>query len=176
MGRVCQVCYHPHRAWIEKRILEGWVKKEIYNEMKRKDMNPPPYKSILNHARKCMQIYMDQSLKSDRLRKEKIREEIKRDLNTAKGLRQNLELLNRMIDRVIAESDVDDKATREELSRLIHRVNETIELILRFSDKVGIIEEPESLEDKIIYCLRDFPSDLIVKFKQRWESHGDQTA
>ena len=171
MGRICTVCISPHREFIDDCIVKGWERKEIYRELLRRygPGNVPSYQSIIDHARTHVKAVVQAAVERDAFRLKTIKEEIARDVSISRQLRQNLELCNDQISRIVKETDMANPEARGEVRDIISRLNQTIELLLRFSDKVEVKATQVDLSDRVLYCLRDFPPDLVETFMQRWK-------
>ena len=167
--RDCKVCRSPHvDEYNELYFKKLWDISKIWRYAARKYGETFSYETMRRHfARERMK--RDYLIKADRERDEYIRREIEKDIETAKILRRNLELCSAQLEQL--KSDMSDPEARKEIREIIGKINQTLELLLRFSDKIESKKEHFDLESfyrRIIKCMEDFPVELVVKFQERW--------
>ena len=175
MPRSCQVCSHPLLAQIEKRMLSGEKIKRIHDKMLEEGMSPPPLHSMYRHYKNDLEPITQAKIDSDTVRRQKIAEEIKKSIEQAEIITKNLRLYRTMIEQL--ETNLDNPKNRRELVTLMGKMENTIELFMKFHEKFKIEEDVKQVDvfDAMIECMHDFPKDLIDKFVERWESKYGRT-
>lgn len=171
MGRRCKVCDSLHVADYDQKILSGWVVKEVWKYAMREHQMIVSYEAFRNHANNCVRGMVQESRYASRLRQKKIDEEIQRDIQLVKQLTDNLSLCNEQVSKL---KDVEDPEARGEVREIIGRINQTVDLLLKFSDKLNIkpaVSEDE-LYDRVVRCMEDFPPEWILKFREKWSLYG----
>lgn len=173
MPRSCDTCNSPYVADIDKMILGGWKIKEISRYLKGQypGKKIPSYDSLTNHANKHVNEMIERGIESNLERKRIIREEVSKSVNVARQLHDNLIMLSDGLTALWQEWSVSRNWNRlKEIGTVINSINRTIELLLRFQ---GELNEDQLTEDqvfsRIMYCIRDFPTEYIMKFRDRWE-------
>jgi len=171
----CKVCGSPFRLEYEKQYLESHMK---VDEIWRLSSKSHPeevisYFSFRRHFKNHVDYYLDIEKQVDYERKELYKRVLKQDITVAEQLLGNLKLCSEKIEKKAKEEHMevqDEKVLLDWLSE----ARMTIEEILKWKDKIEW-ETPESEEDqvkKIMECMSDFPSELLLKFKERWDNYG----
>jgi len=170
MGRYCKVCMSTHRDEYESMRLEkGLDVKEIWKYAIDKYNENISYASFQRHFKHHVEEYIETIKRVNKLRDRIVKEEIKKDIEIAKQLRRNLEICSEKIESIIDKGDL----SKEDESILLDYLGETrmiIEQLLKWSSKIQLQTASEDeIYNRILNCIRDFPYELIVKFKSRWE-------
>jgi len=171
MGRRCKVCDSIHLAEYNKLFHKGWEIKEIWRKAITENNETFSYESMRRHFRNDVEGVLEAHKKADKLRKQILEEEIKKDIIVAQQIRNDLELLNDMLNKI--KDNIDDRGSREEILKIISKIHDTLELLLRFADQIQFkprISE-EAIYEKVVKCMFDFPTDLIIKFMERWKKY-----
>lgn len=174
--RSCNTCECQYVDEIDSMIMAGWKFKEIYRYLKGKytdDKKLPSYESIKYHARNHVEGVMKKAAASSRARARAIQKEIKASISSAEQLRKNLHYVSQSLDQLWQHADMEDATTQKRLTSLISSANKTIELLLKFKSQIQDKgEQVEDVYDKLMFCIHDFPSDMIDKVIERWENYG----
>lgn len=151
-------------------ILAGWDNKEIYRYLLGKYPGQviPSYDSICNHARKHVKDEISRALKNSKQRDKIIREEIRGSIEAVEQLKRNLKMVSDMLKEIFSDG-LEDRNARKELANLIGTANETINLLLKYQEKVDqkVLSEDE-IFDKLMRCVYDFPEEYVNKMIERW--------
>jgi len=172
--RPCKTCNSPYREEIDELIREGWEYKEILRYLKGKYPNAklPSYDSICNHARNHVKGEIERALKSNQQLQRKIRTEIRATAEAAEQLRENLILLKTMIQRA-KEQGVSTPEDRRALTSLISETNQTIRLLLQFSEKVDRSSMSEDdIYDRLMYAISGLDPKIQYEIAKRWDEYS----
>ncbi len=168
--RTCNTCKSPFCGEIDGMILAGWDNKEIYRYLLGKYPGQviPSYDSICNHARKHVKDEISRALKNSKQRDKIIREEIRGSIEAVEQLKRNLKMVSDMLKEIFSDG-LEDRNARKELANLIGTANETINLLLKYQEKVDqkVLSEDE-IFDKLMRCVYDFPEEYVNKMIERW--------
>jgi len=169
----CQTCQSPHVEEIDKMILKKTEIKEIVRYLKGRypDEVIPTYDSIKRHARLHVKELMKRAIDYNKEKDAIIRKEIKDSILAAQILRGNLEKLSKML--ADTWEKIEEPKARKEIGTLIWRANQTVEILLKFADKIeGVKMTQDDILERLLYCIADFPPEYIEKLKDRWEKYG----
>jgi len=150
MPRQCPICYSPYRDLYEKlRLRDKWTVKDIYRAALDKGERFS-YDALCRHFRNHVDAIVKARTRADKLRRDIIKEEVKKDIKIATTLRQNLETLAKQLD--MTSKNMNDEKARKETRAIIYNINSTIELLLRFSDKIRpeLKETEEDIYDRVL--------------------------
>jgi len=179
LARTCLVCLSPNRSTYDSWFLKGIdgkrvTVKTIWRQAKLKFNEEIPYTSFVNHFRRHVEYVVKERVKSSKLREQIITEEIKRDIRIAKELTRNLDLCNQMINSL--KTQLDDPEKYKLMLDVLSETRLIIEQFLRWGSKLRLEfeEEKEDVWDRIKFCLKDFPPDLIYEFTMRWEQYEQE--
>lgn len=171
MGRVCKVCMSLHRKEYEDlRLRKHLTLKEIQQYALNKYGEYISIASLSRHFRRDVEPLLKAMIEADKQRHEIVREEISKDIKIAAALRENLEILKSQMEEVI---QVGTPEARREARDIISRINDTVALLLKFSDKIKIEEAmtEEEMFKRLLYAIEPLPADLIVEIRRRWEEY-----
>jgi len=175
MGRTCKVCWSPHRAEYDEKILKGWEIKEVWRYAITKHQERFSYESMRRHARNDVKGLIRSQLEASKIRQQKIDEEIAKSIEVSEQLRRNLQLCNDQIKEL--STNVSDAEYRKEIRDVIGKINQTVELLLKFSDKLSQTEysvDPEEvLVDRLRYALQDIPWEYASKILKRFKQYAE---
>jgi len=131
------------------------------------------YQCLRRHYRETQDI-IGQSVKASRLREQAIQDQIYQDIETVRILKRSLNALKDQLTTVQNSGLVSSKE-RKEIRDIIHTLNKTLELLLKYSDKIEKEpkEDEETLFRKMIECMKEFPSEYQMKFIEKWKSFPD---
>ena len=176
MPRECSVCLSPHvDEYNDLHFNKGWFITKIRRYAATKYGEYFKYETMRRHFARERER-REYSIKADKEREEYIKREIQKDIETARMLRQNLELCNSQLNSL--KEEMDDPEARKEIREIIGKINETVALLLRFSDKMETKRETVDIEDiyrRVIKCIEDFPVEYLLKFRERWMNEFRQT-
>ena len=171
MGRKCRLCSSPNLNEYEKLYLEGWNIKDIWTYAKTKKDENVPYHSFLYHMRNHVDVIIESEVKSSKLRREKIKEEIYKTIEISENLRKNIESVQEMIDRLM--QDWDEKTDMKLLLSLLQEARQLYKLLLDYSDKIDLepTVDKETIYDKVVQCMisAQLPDRWIHEFIKEWE-------
>jgi len=176
MPRNCNVCISSHLEEIDNMILDGWEVKEVYRTLKGKypNENLPSYDSLCNHAKEHVRHDNVRQQQIEVRKKKAIEKEIKASIQAVEQLSKNLTMVSKMLRLAWeAEGALSNQAARKELSDLIWRTNQTVELLLKYSEKVDKKELSEDdIFNRLLYCMSGLPSDTVNLIMSRWDTYG----
>jgi len=171
MGRVCFVCNSPHRSEYDKMRLDGKSIKEIhafshntYNE------NHLEYFHFQKHFMNHVTVLVDEQVKASKLRDQVVKEYIKKDIEIARQLHKNLEIVADKIDE--KSKNMDNPNDEEMFLKFATESRMIIDQFLKWGEKLSLQETDEDVFDKILKCMANFPPDLIQQFIERWKTYG----
>ncbi len=176
--RPCDTCESQYVDEIDKLIMAGWKKKEIYRYLKGKYPdadNLPSYDSICNHATNHVEEVIERAVQSNRTRQRKIRAEIKSSISSAEQLRSNLAYISISLRNLWEGMEFGagyNKDMYKDLSRLIASANKTIELILKFKNEIeGAVTSEDEIFDRLMYAIAVLQPDTIDMIRLRWDEY-----
>jgi len=171
LGRQCKVCYSLHRKEYEELRLKKHLKlSEIQEYAWNKYREKLSIGTLSRHFRFHVEELLQAQLEASKLRTSVLREEIHKDIKVARALRENLEILNEQLMRV---SEMDSPEQRNEARQIISKINDTIELLLKFSDKIKLEESvsEDEIYERVVYALEPLPNEYVMEFKKRWDEY-----
>ena len=171
LGRQCKVCYSLHRREYEELRLKKHLKlSEIQEYAWNKYREKLSIGTLSRHFRFHVEELLQAQLEASKLRTSVLREEIHKDIKVARALRENLEILNEQLMRV---SEMDSPEQRNEARQIISKINDTIELLLKFSDKIKLEESvsEDEIYERVVYALEPLPNEYVMEFKKRWDEY-----
>lgn len=165
----CYVCSDPHRKEIEEYFLKTKNVKYTLEWAKNNFDTKITYYSLYKHIKNHFVSIIEASKKASKLRTEVIKRDIYQDLEISKTLTTNLKRLNEQLESL----QPDSSKSRSEIRNIITKINSTIELILKFKSDLDLetISSEEELENKILYCIEDFPVEYKEIFLKRWDMY-----
>ena len=174
MGKSCHVCLSSNRAIYDKLRMEGREVKLIWRLSKTDYKDNINLHSFYYHFQNHLENIIEEGVKASKFREKQIEKEIYQSIEAAMALRQNLVLSNKQLEML--KDKMDDPEVRKEIRDIMFKSNQTIELILRFIDKLQSRpkDSTENVFEKIIFCMKDFPPELILKFTERWKDYDLQ--
>lgn len=173
--RSCQTCRSEFVREIDQLILSNWTIKEIrrYLVGKYPDKRIPSYDSIRNHSVYHVREMIERGIESNKQRERMIRQEIQTTILAIRQLNRNLQMTSEGLELIWSEwTRTKSPSALRQLGDLISNTNKTIELLLKFSDQLtGTQLSEDQIFERIMYCIRDFPADLVKLFRNRWEEY-----
>jgi hypothetical protein len=171
MPKRCLVCYSPNRKEIEEYYFKtGSVKKTLEYTVKNLDPNIT-YDSLRRHTALHLERIIEETKKAHKLRTEIIKKDIYQDIEISRTLTKNLQFLAKQIED--RKEHISTERDLNILMKLMSKVNETIELIMKFKQDLDIssLSKDINVEDKILYCIDDFPIEYKKLFLKRWNEY-----
>ena len=169
--KTCRVCSSPHRdEYEEMRFKQNRQIKDIWIYAKNKYNEDLGYYCFVRHF-KHVENEMNALKKTSRLRQQIVEEEIKKDIEIAQRLRRNLEICAQNIEKYARREDL----TPEEEKSLLEFISKStliIEELLKWSKQLDVTPRTEDVFKRILYCMADFPVELVKKFEERWRNYG----
>jgi DNA repair exonuclease SbcCD ATPase subunit len=169
----CKVCSSPHREEYERLRLR---EKKTYMELS--EIAATKYGEFIHwtafrrHMTRHCLPYIEHEIKTNKLRKEIIQAQIKKDILIAQQLTEALEICRNKIQEKLQKEQLDE-TDEKLLLEYIEEARLIIEALLKWSKELKFEETSEQdLERRIIECIKDFPPDLIQLFLERWKSYG----
>jgi len=161
LGRVCRVCSSCLLLDYEKMYSVGKKVSEIkkYAVEKNDDIS---YNSFARHFKKCSKNRRISNVgEKDKL----IKTEINTTVSIIKNLNRNLEVCSQKIDSLLKEP-----SPNTELLRFLSETRMTIGELRSFMKEFNIksLDEKEDIFNRILYCMKDFPINIIEEFERRW--------
>ena len=175
MARQCYVEASSHLAEYEKMRFDGVTVKEITAFAHNKyGENHLEYYHFQKHFANHTSNNIEARMKTSKLRDEVVKEAIHKQIEIARRLTRNLELVSTAIDEY-AKQVRDNPSDVEILETFLKCIGESrliIEQALKWETKLDVHDSGEETFTKIMRCLEDFPADLINKFAERWEEQN----
>ena len=170
MPKLCKLCYSPHRLEYEAMFMKGSTLVDIQKYAKEKYGEEYSYSTVQRHFQKHVKEIVEKRLKSELAHSEYLKTKLKENLQVAERLVRNLRICDEQLQAAI-QVGVSNLTPDEKkiLLQYIAEIRQTVELLLRWSEKIQT--EPlkeEDIFERILFCLQDFPPELIQKFKARW--------
>lgn len=171
MGRSCIVCSSPHLSEYNKLRVDGMAITDIERLAHEKyQENHIQYHNFQKHFTNDLEVIINEQAKANKLREQVVKENIKKDIEIARRLTQNLEIVADKIDEY-ANKKIDDPDELELLLKFMGESRMIIEQFLKWSAKLEIRQDDTDTFTKIMKCIEDFPPDLIAKFAERWKDY-----
>ena len=175
MGRSCRVCLSPYRVRYDELRLKGFDIKEIWRISRAEYKEDIPLYSFYYHFENHLENIIKEGEKAYLQREKQIEKTVTESIEAAQMLKRNLELCNQQL--ALLSDKVIEPEARREIRDIIFKSNQTAEILLRFIDKIQI--KPKETEggtlEKVLYCMQDFPPELMIKFTERWKNYGHTT-
>ena len=176
MGRSCQICNSPFREEIDQYITDRKFKTimDLYKFMIDKygekfNLN---YQVMRRHYRDFQNI-VEQSVKASGLRERVIQDQIFKDIETVRIIRKNLGTLKNQL-TTVGNKNLANPKERKEVRDIVNTINKTLELLLRYSDKIEY-QKPNLNDDelirKILQCFEGIPSEYQMMFIKKWREN-----
>lgn len=186
MGRACFLCNDPHRVEYEQVYLKTRSYKKTWQYAVRRYNTDIGYHVFRNHLKNHFKDIVDIGKESSKLRREVIKDDIHDEIQMSKALKRNLNFLIEIIDKLKNKAQVALDRNEIDMSQdeidnckdivktsldVIYKINQTIELMLRFSDKLEIEAEndPDTLFAKLMDCMDGVPIEYIEIFAKKWK-------
>ena len=168
---MCKICWSDHRDEYEDlRLNKKLTYKEIIEYAKNKYGETLSYASLSRHFNRHVEAVMKRLVQSERLRNKILHEQLRKDVQIAVKLTDNLEILSQEFEKV---KSLETPEERKEAREIIGKINETISLLLRFSDKIPFEKEikEEEIYERLLYAIQPLPPEYVVTVKERWEEY-----
>jgi ribosomal protein L11 methylase PrmA len=149
-------------------------KKLTYKEIREYALNKYgesfSYAALSRHFNRHVESVMKRFLESERLRNKILHEQLRKDVKIAVKLTDNLEILSQEFEKV---KNLETPEERKEAREIIGKINETISLLLKFSDKIPFEKEvdEEEIYERLLYAIEPLPPEYVVAVKERWEEY-----
>jgi len=172
MGKSCTLCNSPWVDEVDEYVTANKFKtiQALYDFMCRKygtkfDISYHTTRRHIIHVRQ----ELGWGVEASKLREKAIRDQIYKDIETVKVVRQGLNTLAKQLDEV--ERDLYDPSERKEVRDIVKTIISAVELLLKYSDKIQ--KEPTFSEEdfiqKMLACMKEFPMELQMKFITKWK-------
>ena len=160
----------PYKDEITGLILNGTTPTEIFKLMKDKygeDFNIN-YQAVRRQRMKILNG-IEETASTSHLRNQAIQSQIYKDVQSVQMLGNSLRILSNQLAKVARS--VNNKEERKEVRDIVLSIDKVTSTLLRYSDKIQTKPEfsEEDLLNKIIDCFEGFPSELQIKFIERWK-------
>lgn len=167
MPKLCRVCYSKHRDEYEDMFLRGIPIIKIQQYALEKYNEKYSYTSMHRHLTKHVKAVVEARVKSEVAQDEYIKAQLEKGGEVAKRLINNLKICDERI-RELLQSELSQE-DKKILLQYLGEVRQTIELLLRYMDRIQLKREDENaIFNKILYCMQDFPVEFLEKFKKKW--------
>ena len=128
------------------------------------------YQCLRRHYRDTQDI-IGQSVKASRFREQAIQDQIFKDVETVRIIKRSLDSLKKQLE-VVENSNLVNSKERKEIRDIINMLNKTLELLLRYSDKIEG-QKPTFDEDELFgqiqQCFEGIPSEYQMMFIEKWK-------
>lgn len=172
------MCDDEHRVEYEEVYRRTKSFKKTWQHAIRKYDCKLGYHVFRHHLRAHFDDVLQLSKEASNFRKEVLRDDIHEEIQMSKALKSNLQFLNDTLSKKkkqlqLLPIDAVDKEELKMVMDMVYKINQTIELMLKFSDKLEIETQnnPDVLLNKLMYCMEDFPLEYVEKFKERWDDY-----
>lgn len=165
MGRNCLVCQSLYEDEYSKLYRLGKKTSEILKYSKGKG-DSFSYNSLSRH----LKFHSRNKQVSNREDRDKLlKEELRSTINIVRKLNKSLEICSSKIDSLMNENS-------PELLKYLSETRMTIETLRNFLKDFNIkeIDQKEDIFNRIIYCMKDFPSNIIEEFERRWNEYSSR--
>lgn len=155
--------------------MDGTSIKEIeaYAHNQHKELHLQYY-NFQKHFANHMEYVVSEKIKTSKLRDEVVKESIKKDIEVARRISRNLEIVGDKIDELSEDLSSPDKQAA--FLNFIDQSRLLIEQFLKWGDKLDIKDTNVDTFAKIMKCIEDFPADLIAKFAERWKYYDENSS
>ena len=176
MANRCKIHISEHRSEIEElRLNKKMTYSEIINIMKEKYNETISLSSLSRHFINCIDVYVKESIKSDKLRKIYVETKIKEQIDASINLVNTISLLNKQLDFV--KNHMDDAEARKEVREIAKILDSVMRTALQFSDKLkadNSSSTSEDVYDRLLWSLEqsNVPVEYISAVKDKWEEYG----
>lgn len=175
--QVCRVCSSIHKEIIEKmKFVENRkitdIHKYISDNYPEEDLSYHSIQRHLLHARNQMEHLRNTS----ELRNRIVEDSIKKDIEIAKRIERNLIICDQLLNTYIENGQLRELTTEElrELFLTMAEARRVIDQMLKWRKDINIESSNTDMYEKILYCMKDFPLDLIKKFRDRWDTYDSK--
>jgi len=176
MGRKCQICESPYRDEYDELFLppNNWSIKDIWRHAINKRKENFGYESIRLHFRRDIEPILEAGVKSNKLMKDRIEEEISKTIEVSENLRRNLSRLQELLDKKLeVMGDEFNKQDVELIVSIVKEIRFTYQLIFDYSENITLNEpvDMESMHNKVIKCMLDarIPDKYLLRFTEQWK-------
>jgi hypothetical protein len=173
LGRYCFVCASAHKVEYNKLRSEGMQVRKVMDYAHAtypEDMHLKYY-HFQKHFQNDLDLIVNEQVNNSKLREKIVTEAIKKDIEIAKRLTANLEIIDDRME-ALANKELLLKEDQELLLKYMGESRLIIEQFLKWSSKLEIKSDDTDTFTKIMKCIEDFPPDLIAKFAERWKDYG----
>jgi len=131
------------------------------------------YKQWTRHFNDHVYDIIDAKKKATRIRDQFIDDFIDEEVAVGKRLLRNLQRLDNQMELLV---DMEDPEVRKEMRDIIFLLNKTIEINLRFIDKLEVQPKhsEEEIYKKVMKIIKDFPREYLILFTQKWNELKDE--
>lgn len=172
MTRPCYVCTSPNKhIYEELKLKDKRTIKYIAQYAEATLSERISYDSFQRHFKNHLHSVIEAHEKADKLRNEVIERNIRKDIQLAEKLSNNLELVSTLIAEMLDKKKIEGELSLQDYNLLLKYIDVTDRLantFMKWSDKLKLVAQTDKLFDKIVHCMHDFPPDLIELFEKRW--------
>jgi len=164
MGRNCLVCQSLYEDEYSKLYSLRKKVSEIL-EYSRGKGDSFSYNSLSRH----LKLHTGTKVSNRGDRDKLLKEELASTVNIVRKLNKSLEICSSKIDNLL-----DNNAPDQTLLKYLSETRMTIETLRNFLKDFNIkeIDQKEDIFNRIIYCMKDFPSNTIEEFERRWNEYS----
>lgn len=178
MPRKCKICISPHRSEYEDiRLNKKMTYRDIQQIARNKYEEGLTLSSLSRHFRDHVETYIDERLKSSKLREKYVKERLKEHINASINLVNTLNMLNTQLTQL--GDDMADPVIRKEARSIAMTINNVLQTALRFKDEIKPVEEEKDTDvyDRLLWTLEqaDVPVEYIKKIRDKWEQYSKET-
>jgi len=157
----------------EKMYLQGTPMLQIQKYAEAQYGEKYSYSTLQRHFSKHVKPVVEAKLKTARAHEEYIKAQIRKDIEIAKRLTRNLQILDDKIKEFLDAGESLDPKEKQVLLQYLAEIRQTIELLLKWSDRIQTepLDEEEIFE-RILYCLQDLGPEQLKQFKKRWVEYN----
>jgi hypothetical protein len=169
VGRRCLCCDSLYEDEYSKLYGMGKKVSEIL-EYSRGKGDTFSYNSLVRH----LKLHSRNKQVSNREDRDKLlKEELGSSVNIIRKLNKNLEVCSSRIDSLLEGS-----SPNSELLKFLGETRMTIQTLRNFMKDFNIkeIDQKEDIFNRMLYCMHDFPPDIIEKFSTRWNEYNSEKA
>ena len=171
MPRVSKIALSPHRAEYEElRFKKHFTYREIAQYARNKYNEhfsiPSLSKYFSKHAK-----YIEESIKSNKLRRELIKERMKQEIEATTMIIRQLKNLSNQLDQV--ENKLEDPEARKETREIIKIADAVLNTALKYKDELTVEErvQEEEIYDRLRYAIEHLDPQAQREILERFEQY-----
>ena len=174
MARQCKIDISPHRTEYEDlRLNKKMTYRDIKQIAKNKYNEELSMSCIARHFRDHVESYIDERIKSSKLRERYVKERLKEHINASINIVKTINMLNEQLLQV--EKDMSDPKARKEMRDIARTLDSVLQTALRYKNEIKPVEEEQETDvyDRLLWALQEahIPVEYIKQIKDKWDEY-----